>query len=105
MPIDLTTIFQAIPYVQNVAHAELVNPQAQLAASQAMAQQFLTEQKKQTARVEKQDGMETVSDQRQHQKPGYRKMRPRRPAKPEEAEETQPSNPTPFAGHLVDKKI
>ncbi len=105
MAIDLTTIFQAIPYVQNVAHAELVHPEAQLAASQALAQQVLADQQKQAARIEKQDGAETVGDNRQRQAPGQRRPRSRRPPPPTGEEETRPSNPTPFAGNIIDKKI
>jgi hypothetical protein len=104
MSIDLTTIFQAMPYAQNVAHAELVHPEAQLAASQAFAQQLLTEEKKQTAKIEQQDAAETVGEEKQHKKSDHPPPHTRRAQQPE-AEETQPSNPTPFAGHIIDKKI
>jgi hypothetical protein len=104
MSIDLTTIIQAMPYAQNVAQAELVHPDAQLAASQAFAQQVLAEQQKQTPRIEQQDAAETVGDRNRRQKQDRRQMRSRR-APPPETEETQPSNPTPFAGHIIDRKI
>ncbi len=104
MSIDLTTIFQALPYAQNVAHAELVHPDASLAATQAMAQQVLAEQNKQTQRIEKQDAADTVGDQKQRQPKGQGRHRPRRAPRPE-PEETQASNPTPFAGHIINMKI
>jgi hypothetical protein len=104
MSIDLTTIFQAIPYAQNVAHAELVHPEAQLASSQAFAQQMLAEEKKQTAKIEQQDSAETVNEEKQRQKSDHPPPHARQ-ARQTEAEETQPSNPTPFAGHIIDKKI
>lgn len=104
MSIDLTTIFQALPYAQNVAHAELVHPDASLAATQAMAQQVLAEQNKQTQRIEKQDAAETVGDQKQRQPKDQGQHRPRRAPRPE-PEETQASNPTPFAGHIINMKI
>ncbi|EHJ46856.1 hypothetical protein DFW101_0840 [Solidesulfovibrio carbinoliphilus subsp. oakridgensis] len=106
MSIDLTTVFQALPYAQNVAHAELVQPQAGLAASQLLAEQVLAEQNKQTPRIEQQDAADTVGDKEQQgrQARDQRQHRPRRPAPPE-AEETQASNPTPFAGHIINMKI
>lgn len=106
MSIDLTTIFQAIPYVQNVAHAELVHPEASLAASQVLAQQALTEQNKQTPRIEQQDATDAVGDEKQRQSQGQRQHRPRRQPEPEPgSQETQASNPTPFAGHIINLKI
>jgi hypothetical protein len=106
MPIDLTTVFQAVPYVQNVAHAELVSPEAQLVASQALAQQTLTEQHKQTQRIEKQDAMDTVRDEEKRRGAGQQRQRRARAAKPEVDEEaTQGSNSTPFAGHIVNMKV
>jgi len=104
MSIDLTTIFQAIPYVQNVAHAELVQPEVSLAASQVLAQQALTEQNKQTPRIEQQDAADAVGDQKQRQSQGQRQRRSRRHPEPE-SQETQASNPTPFAGHIINLKI
>lgn len=104
MSIDLTTIFQTMPYVQNVAHAELVQPEAALAASQEMARQALADQAKQPQRIEQQDAMESVGDQRERQSPGQRRQQRRRRDAPE-PEETQASNPSPFAGHIIDRKI
>lgn len=105
MPIDLTTVFQVMPYAQNVAHAELVQPEAQLAASQALAQQTLAEQNKQTARIEQQDAADAVGDGRQRQAPGRSPSRRRRAPGPQEQEETQAGNSTPFAGHIINMKI
>ena len=105
MPIDLTTVFQAVPYVQNVAHAELVNPEAQLLASQALAQQVLTEQNKQTQRIEQQDAMDSVHDEEKRQGSGQRRSRRAKGLAKPEAEETQASNSTPFAGHIINLKI
>lgn len=104
MPIDLTTVFQAIPYVQNVAHAELVNPQAQLTAAQTLAQQVLLEQNKQTQRIEQQEAMDSVHDEKKKDRPNPRRSRR---AKQVEAdtEETQASNSTPFAGHIINMKV
>lgn len=104
MSIDLTTIFQAMPYTQNVAHAELVQPEAALAASQEMARQVLADQAKQPQRIEQQDSLDSVGDQKERQAPGQRQFKRRRQAQPE-AEETQASNPSPFAGHIIDRKI
>jgi hypothetical protein len=104
MSIDLTTIFQTMPYVQNVAHAELVQPEAALAASQEMARQLLADQAKQPQRIEQQDAMESVGDQRERKSPGQQRQQRRRRAAPE-PEETQASNPSPFAGHIIDRKI
>ena len=104
MSIDLTTIFQTMPYVQNVAHAELVQPEAALAASQEMARQLLADQAKQPQRIEQQDAMESVGAQRERKSPGQQRQQRRRRAAPE-PEETQASNPSPFAGHIIDRKI
>jgi len=106
MPIDLTTVIQAVPYVQNVAHAELTSPEAQLAASQAMTQQALADQNKQTQRIEKQDEMDSVRDEDKRRGAGQPRQRRARAAGPEPEEEaTQASNPTPFAGHIIDMKV
>ena len=105
MPIDLTTIFQAIPYVQNVAHAELVRPEAQLLASQALAQQAVTDQKKQPQRIEQQDAMDSVRDEEKRKDPGQRHPRRKAQLAVPESEETQSSNSTPFAGHIINVKI
>ncbi|WP_428569556.1 MAG: hypothetical protein ACP59X_11355 [Solidesulfovibrio sp. DCME] len=106
MPIDLTTVFQTMPYVQNVAHAELVQPEAALAASQELARQALAEQAKQPQPVERQDAMDSVKDDRRRQAPGQQQPHHRRRAQPEaEPEQTQASNPSPFAGHIIDRKI
>ena len=80
MSIDLTTIFQTMPYVQNVAHAELVQPEAALAASQEMARQALADQAKQPQRIEQQDAMESVGDQRERRSPGQQRQQRRRAA-------------------------
>ena len=104
MSIDLTTIFQTMPYVQNVAHAELVQPEAALAASQEMARQALADQAKQPQRIEQQDAMGSVGDQRERRSPGQQRQQRRRAA-PAPEEETQASNPSPFAGHIIDRKI
>ena len=105
MPIDLTTIFQAMPYVQNVAHAELVQPEAQLLASQALAQQAVTEQNKQAQRIEQQDAMDSVHDEEKRKDPGQRRSRRKAQRVVPELEETQSSNSTPFAGHIINVKI
>ncbi|MEA4857324.1 MAG: hypothetical protein AAGU21_00715 [Solidesulfovibrio sp.] len=104
MPIDLTTVFQTMPYVQNVAHAELVQPQAALAASQEMARQALADQAKQPQKIDQQDAMDAVKDDRERQAPGQHQPRGRRRPQPE-PEQTQASNASPFAGHIVDRKI
>ena len=105
MPIDLTTTIQAIPYAQNVAHAELVHPDAQLAASQLLARQTLLEQHKQAPPVEKLEKMETVGDERQRQQQERRPLRERRNHEQSTEPDSAPSNPTPFAGHIIDRKI
>jgi len=104
MSIDLTTVFQVMPYAQNVAHAELVQPDAQLAASQLLAQQALAEQNKQTSRIEQQEAMDSVTEDRQRQPSGQQHAGSRRKHQPEE-EETQTGNSTPFAGHIINVKI
>ena len=106
MPIDLTTVIQAVPYVQNVAHAELASPEAQLAASQALAQQALADQSKQTQRIEKQDEMDSVRDEEKRRGSGQPRQRRARAAAPEADEEpTLGSNSTPFAGHIINMKV
>ena len=106
MPIDLTNVIQAMPYVQNVAHAELVSPEAQLAASQALTQQALAEQSKQTQRIEKQDEMDSVRDEDKRRGAGQPRQRRAKAAQPEPDEKaTQASNPTPFAGHIINRKV
>lgn len=105
MSIDLTTIFQAVPYVQNVAHAELVSPEAQQLAAQVQARQALAEQHKQTQRIEQQEAMDSVRDEEKKDRPGRRRSRRDKPGQPPEAEETQASNSTPFAGHIINMKI
>ncbi|MHC1789265.1 hypothetical protein [Solidesulfovibrio sp.] len=105
MPIDLATVFQAVPYVQNVAHAALVNPEAQLVASQALAQQAIEQQNKQTQRIEQQDGLDTVRDEDKKQGANQHQSRRRQRAAKPEPEETQASNSTPFAGHIINVKI
>lgn len=103
MALDLTTVFQTMPYVQNVAQAELVSPEVQQAVAQVLAQQFLDEQKKQTQRVEKQETMATVQDDRQKQHATGRQ--PRGARRKRATEETQTGNTNPFAGHIIDMKI
>lgn len=105
MPIDLTTIFQAVPYVQNVAHAELVSPEAQQLAAQVQARQALAEQHKQTQRIEQQEAMDSVRDEEKKGRPGRRRPRRDKQDQPPEADETQASNSTPFAGHIINMKI
>lgn len=104
MSIDLTTIFQTMPYVQNVAHAELVQPEAALAASQVMAREALAEQQKQPQRVEEQSAMDAVGDEEQQHDNAQQRHRPRRHPAPD-AEETQASNASPFAGRIINLKI
>ena len=105
MDMDLTTIFQAMPYAQNVAHAELVHPQVQQAVSQVLARQVLEEQQKQTQPIERQDGLNTVQEDGQRQPSGQgRQGRQRRRPVPQD-EQTQAANTTPFAGHILDLKI
>lgn len=105
MPIDLTTIFQAVPYVQNVAHAELVQPEAQLVAAQALAQQALTDQHKQPQRIEQQDATDSVRDEEKKGRPDQRRSKRRAQLMQPESEETQASNSTPFAGRIINVKI
>ena len=105
MPIDLTTIFQAVPYVQNVAHAELVSPEAQQLAAQVQARQALAEQHKQTQRIEQQEAMDSVRDEEKKGRPDRRRPRRDKHDQPPEADETQASNSTPFAGHIINMKI
>ncbi|KHK04383.1 hypothetical protein [Desulfovibrio sp. TomC] len=104
MPIDLTTVFQAVPYVQNVAHAELVNPQAQLMAAQTLAQQVLVEQNKQTQRIEQQEALDSVHDEEKKNASGRRRSRRGKQVQAD-TEETQASNSTPYAGHIINMKV
>ena len=105
MSIDLTTIFQVMPYAQNVAHADLVHPGASLVAAQAQAQQTLAEQGKQTQPIEQQEGTDAVKDEKPRDKPqNQRQHREKRQARPED-QETQASNSTPFAGHILNMKV
>jgi hypothetical protein len=69
-----------------------------------MARQALADQAKQPQRIEQQDAMESVGDQRERRSPGQQRQQSRRHAAPE-PEETQASNPSPFAGHIIDRKI
>jgi len=101
---DLTTVFQTMPYVQNVAHAELVHPEIQQAVAQVLAQQYLAKREKQAPRIEKQDALATVQDERNPQGKGQSRRRARRSPAVAEAE-TQAANSTPFAGHIIDMKI
>lgn len=104
MSLDLTTVFQTMPYVQNVAHAELVHPEIQQAVAQVLAQQYLAEREKQAQRIEKQDALATVQDERNPHGQGKSRRRSRRAKTPGETE-TQAANSTPFAGHIIDMKI
>jgi len=104
MSIDLTTVFQLMPYAQNVAHADLVHPGASLVAAQTQAQQALAEQNKQTQPIEPQEGADAVGDEKQHEKPEHRQSKGRGQHRAEE-EETQASNSTPFAGHIINMKV
>ena len=106
MDMDLTAIFQAMPYAQNVAHAELVQPQAQQAVSQVLARQLIEEQQKQTPPIERQDALATVQEdgRRQPSGQGRQGTGKRRRSAPED-QATQAANTTPFAGHIIDMKI
>lgn len=103
MALDLTTVFQTMPYVQNVAQAELVSPEVQQAVAQVLAQQFLARQKTQTQRIEKQDALATVQDDRRQRHAATRQQRKARRHAAEE--ETQTGNTSPFAGRIIDMKI
>ena len=72
--------------------------------AQVLAQQYLAKREKQTQRIEKQDTLATVQDERNPQGKEASRRRARRA--PAEAEtETQAANSTPFAGHIIDVKI
>ena len=97
MAMDLTTVIQTMPYVQNVAQAELVNPEVHQAVAQVLAQQALAEQNQQTPRIEQQDALSTVQEDRRRRGSGQQQRRRRpRSAPPADTEETQTGNPTPL---------
>lgn len=105
MSINLTTLFQVMPYAQNVAHAELALPQAQQAAASLMAQENLQKDQSQVQKVEEQDGAEAVKDENGGRKGGNRHKR-RRPS-PEPEPECAPaaSNASPWSGNIINRRI
>ena len=105
MGLDLNTAIQSMPYVQHVAQAVLVNPEAQQAVAQVLTQEYLAKQNTQTAPIEKQETLSTVQEDRQqrHETGGQPQQRRKRAHVADE--ETQTGNTTPFAGHIIDMKI
>lgn len=107
MVLDLPTVIQVMPYAADVAQAEMAHPENQLAATQLLAQQILEEQNKQAQPVEQQAALASVrEDRRERRSPGdaIPQRRHRRPAPPDDAE-TSSGDDTPFAGHIIDRKI
>ncbi|QLA16416.1 hypothetical protein [Desulfolutivibrio sulfoxidireducens] len=105
MSINLTTIIQVMPYAQNVAHAEVIQPTVQQAAATDLAQIAMREEQTQVPKVEEQDGAESIKDEN-HQDRRQRHPLPKRhaQARPEE-EETAPTHVTPWTGNIIDAKI
>lgn len=107
MSINLTTLFQVMPYAQNVAHAEIALPQAQQAAATLMAQENLQKNQSQVQKVEEQEGAESVKDENSGRKGGTGHRRRRKPPEPETAPEsaTSASNASPWSGNIINRRI
>ncbi len=104
MSINLTTIFQVMPYAQNVAHAELVAPQTQQVVSTMLAQEALKHEQSQVQKVEKQEHPETVAEERQARGDAWEQQQRKREKEPE-PEEAPLSNASPWSGNLVNKRV
>jgi len=107
MSINLTTLFQVMPYAQNVAHAEMVAPQAQQAAATLVAQEHLQKDQNLVQKVEEQDGAEAVKDENGGRKGGTGQRRRRAPKKPEPDLDDAPaaSNASPWSGNIINRRI
>jgi DNA-binding protein H-NS len=105
MSIDLSTIFQVMPYAQNVAHAEVTHPAAQQATATELAKQHLKEEEQQVQKLEEQDAADAIKDQG-----GERRQEGRHPGKRQAREHptdehTNPAHISAWTGNLIDAKI
>jgi len=105
MSINLTTLFQVMPYAQNVAHAEMVLPQAQQAAATLLAQENLQKSQSQIQKVDEQEGAESVKDENGGRKGGTEHRRRRKPPEPEPEIAQAASNASPWSGNIINRRI
>ncbi|KUG28430.1 hypothetical protein ASZ90_001671 [hydrocarbon metagenome] len=105
MSIDLSTLFQVMPYAQNVAHAEVIHPGVQQATAAELALQRLKEEEKQVPKLEEQDAAESVSEQDEERRREKRHPHRRQARNPSGEEETAPARITPWTGNIIDAKI
>lgn len=105
MSIDLSTVFQVMPYAQNVAHAEVIHPAAQQAAATELARQEIKKEEQQVARLEEQDGAEAVKDQDEERRREARHPGKRRAHDAPADEETAPAHVSPWMGNIIDAKV
>jgi len=105
MSIDLSTIFQVMPYAQNVAHAEVIHPAVQQATATELAKQHMKEEEQQVQKLEEQDGADAINDQDEKRRQEERHPGRRQARDMPTDEHTNPAHISPWTGNLVDAKI
>jgi hypothetical protein len=105
MSIDISTLFQAMPYAQNVAHAEVIQPVVQQTMAAELALQRMQEEEKQVPKLEEQDAAETVKDQDEERRREGRQPRKHQARQHDAPEDTNPTHITPWTGNIIDAKI
>ena len=105
--INITTSIAQIPNLQNVAGAQTAHPEAQQLLAAQIAQQSLKDEAKQVKKVEKQEGSAAIKDEeeqrggQQHHESASRERRHSEDA----GEDAPPASPSPWLGHLVNRKV
>jgi len=102
--LNITAPIAQMPNLQGMAAAQLAHPEVQQVFAQQMALQLQKDQHQQVQKVEKQEAAVQVKDEDDSRQSGRQHQRSGRQHAQEEREERTPS-PSPWVGHLLDRKV
>ena len=105
-PLDLPILISQLPYVQKIAHAEKAKPEIQQQLFGPMIQEQLRKREGVVQQVQKKDEADPVDrDGRNDQRQEATSERKKKEVDEEESPDTGSSNPSPWAGNIVNVKI
>lgn len=105
-PLDLPVLISQLPFVQKIAHAEKAKPELQQQLYGPLIQKQLTEREGTVQQVEKRTKTDPIDrDGHKDEEQQAASERKKKEVEDDDTPDTGSSNPSPWAGNIVNVKI
>ncbi|BCS87407.1 hypothetical protein [Pseudodesulfovibrio sediminis] len=105
-PLDLPILIAQLPYVQKIAHAEKAKPEIQRQLFNPLLRENIEKQQGKVQQVEKKTATDPIQrDGHSAEQQQASSERKKKETEDEASSDTGSSNPSPWAGNIVNVKI